>query len=139
MKRCPAVEVRPPDRRDEWALSWYRERLDDPTLLEAAVVLVADGAGAGYLAVPLGGRRRGGELSVDADIAVLWALRDALTGREGFPYVRARRSTHPDVCHRIEWGPAPPPGDDHALVGRFYGYSERAIVRHVIGATAREV
>ncbi|MFH7336623.1 DUF6302 family protein [Streptomyces hygroscopicus] len=104
MKRSPSptVELRPPDQRDEWAASWYREWLDDPTLLEAAVVLVVDGAGC--IAVPCGGRRRGGHLSVDDDIAVLWAMRDALDGRPGFPDVRVRWSTDPEVCHRVEWG-----------------------------------
>ncbi|MEU5498016.1 DUF6302 family protein [Streptomyces griseofuscus] len=129
MKRTPTVEVRPPDRRDEWAASWYRERLDDPTLLDAAVVLVLDGPGS--MAVPSGGRRLGGYLSVDDDVTVLRAMRDALDGREGFPHVRVRLSEHPEVCHRVEWGPAPPECGDHALRGRFYGYSEQAIVAYV--------
>ncbi|MET9017871.1 MULTISPECIES: DUF6302 family protein [Streptomyces] len=63
--------MREPDRRDEWELSWYRERLADPSLLDRAVVIVVDGTG--YLVVPCCGRRRGGCVSA-GDAEVIWHL-----------------------------------------------------------------
>jgi len=120
------VEVRPPDARDEWEASWYRERLHDPSLIDFGVVVVVDGIG--FLAVPVGGRRRGGYLAVD-DFAMVGQLRAALAGLEGFPSVRVRRSTDPRVCHAVEWGDPAPRSDSEVIRGWFYGFSEQAVVR----------
>lgn len=118
------VEVRPPDARDEWEVSWYRERLADPSLIAAGVVVVVGRIG--WLAVPVGGQRRGGYLAVDRAEDVE-PLRRALDGRPGFPAIRVQWSTRRDVCHVIEWGEYTPGPDDDVERGRFYGYSEAAV------------
>ncbi|MFI2434604.1 DUF6302 family protein [Streptomyces sp. NPDC018693] len=117
------MEVRSADWRDEWEASWYRERLRDPTLIDAGLVVVVDGTG--FLAVPVGGQRRGGYISAD-DAETVPSLHDALMGRPGFPRLRVRWSTCPSTCHVVEWGEDAPDDDDTAR-GRFYGYSEQAI------------
>jgi hypothetical protein len=122
-----AVGLRPPDARDEWEASWYRERLADPSLIAAGVVVVVAGR-IGYLAVPVGGQRRGGYIPV-GDAVDVPLLLQALDGRPGFPAVRVRWSTCESTCHVVEWGDVPPDTDDDAVRGRFYGYSERAMAR----------
>jgi hypothetical protein len=104
-------------------LDYYRARLADLSLLDGSLAV---GLGkAALLAVPVGGSRRGGYLSVDL-LTTAVAVRDLLSGRLGFPDVRVRWSPYPDTCHVVEWGGTPPDGDDIAC-GRFYGYSEAAI------------
>ncbi|MDN3265671.1 DUF6302 family protein [Streptomyces sp. CSDS2] len=128
------VQVRAPGPQDEWETSWYRERLADPGLVNAGVVLVVHGMG--YLAVPVGGTRRAGHLAVaNAKVALL--LADALRGREGFPAVRVRWSDSPETCHMITWGELPPETDDAAR-GRVFGYSEQAITAHLEEQTDRD-
>ncbi|MEU8473085.1 DUF6302 family protein [Streptomyces sp. NPDC029006] len=119
------VDVRAADRRDEWETSWYRERLRDPALIDAGVVVAVGRVG--YLAVPVGGTRRGGYISTGDRMAVD-CLRDALTGRPGFPRVRVRWSKCRSACHVVAWGEDPPGAeDDDQARGEFYGYSEQAI------------
>ncbi|CAL9614769.1 hypothetical protein SUDANB1_05704 [Streptomyces sp. enrichment culture] len=120
------AEVRRPDSREEWEASWYRERLAEPSLLNTAVAIVVGGTS--YLAVPVGGERRGGYIPVRDPTSVM-LLRQALEGLDGFPAVRVRWSTHPDTCDVVEWGDCAPDADGDAERGRFYGYSERAIAR----------
>lgn len=113
----------PPGEADERDAAYYRERLEDPALLEAAVaVRVGEDV---CLAVPVGGRRRGGYLSV-TEVMTGLAVRALLRGQAGFPDVRLRWSPYADTCHVVEWGERPPGGDDAAR-GRFYGYSAEAI------------
>ncbi|MFJ5035548.1 DUF6302 family protein [Streptomyces sp. NPDC088560] len=119
----PAVEVRPADARDEWEVSWFREQLADPSLIGAGVVVVVDGMG--FLAVPVGGRRRGGYLAA-SDRATACCLRDALAGRPGYPDVRVHWVRDARVCHAVRWGGDAPDGDDDRVIGAFYGYSEQA-------------
>ncbi|KUN32573.1 hypothetical protein AQJ11_03340 [Streptomyces corchorusii] len=137
MKHRPTlrVEVREPDRRDEWELSWYRERLADPTLLDYAVVIVVDGTG--YLVVPRCGRRRGGYVSAN-DAEVIWHLCDQLRALPRFPDVRVRWSTDPDVCHAVEWGDPVPNTPDDRVRGKFYGYSDEAIAEYAEEVDGRE-
>lgn len=130
-----AVEVRPPDQRDEWQTSWYRERLAERKILEVAVVVVVGGAA--FLAVPCGGGRRGGYVCAD-DTDVVWRLRDVLDRIDGFPDVRVRWSTEPDVCHAVVWGDPSPGFADDRRRGRFYGYSDEAIAAFVQETAARE-
>ncbi|MEV5880672.1 DUF6302 family protein [Streptomyces sp. NPDC052101] len=120
------MEVRPAGQRDEWEASWFRDRLSDPTLIDAGIVVVVDGAG--YLAVPVGGQRRGGYVSA-SDRGTARCLRDALAGRPGYPNVRVRWSACPSDCHTVAWGEAAPDNDDDQAVGEFYGYSPSAIAR----------
>lgn len=118
--------MRCPDMREEWEASWYRERLADPSLVAAAVAVVVDGIS--YLAVPVGGERRGGYIPVREPTAAM-LLRQALDGLRGFPSVRVRWSFHLDACDVVEWGDYPPDTDCDAERGRFYGYSEQSIAR----------
>ncbi|MFF7369839.1 DUF6302 family protein [Streptomyces tricolor] len=134
-RRGRTVEVRPPDQRDEKQVSWYRDRLDDPTLLDQAVVVVV--VGSRFLAVPRSSRRRGGDLSA-GDVAVIWHLRDALAGLEGFPDLRVRWSTHPDSSHAVEWGDPVLNTNDDTVRGRYFGYSDRAIEAFAEEMASRE-
>jgi hypothetical protein len=120
------AEVQPVDQRDEWEASWYRERLLDPTLIHAGVVVVVSRVR--HLAVPVGGQRRGGYISLSDSAAVI-PLRDALIGRPGFPHVRVHWSRFRSVCHVVAWGEQPPATceDDDRVWGAHYGYSEQAI------------
>jgi len=102
--------------------AWFRERLADPGLLDGAVGVKVDGAV--LLAVPAGGSRSGGYVSVgNVDDAVrVWA---ALRGRPGFPRVRLGLSLHRNTCHTVNWGPLQP--RDDAERGRHFGYAQSAI------------
>ncbi|PAZ16590.1 hypothetical protein CLM62_06470 [Streptomyces sp. SA15] len=115
-----------PGELDEWEMCWYRERLDDPALLDACVVVVIEESR--YLAVPVGGKRRGGYILLD-DTNHLEQLRDALKDRDGFPSVRVRWSRHPDVCHSIAWGDPHPRTTDQNKVLEFYGFDLDAVER----------
>ncbi|MFD7898995.1 DUF6302 family protein [Streptomyces sp. NPDC059743] len=102
--------------------AWFRERLADPGLLDCAVGVKTDGAV--LLAVPAGGSRSGGYLSVGSvtDAVRVWA---ALRGQPGFPRVRLGLSVHRDTCHTVNWGPRQPQTD--AERGRYFGYAPSAI------------
>ncbi|MFJ5890247.1 DUF6302 family protein [Streptomyces californicus] len=111
-------------------VGYYRRRLHDPALLERA--LGVEMLGHVVLAVPVGGRRQGGYISV-SEIVTGEAVRNLLAGREGFPDVRMLRSPYADTCHSVRWG-APPPDDiEDGIVadGMHYGYSDEAIASHV--------
>jgi hypothetical protein len=126
--RTEAEEVRleRPGALDEWEVSFYRDSLLDPSLLDASVVVVMGRTR--YLAVPVGERRRGGWISVP-DKRVLEQLVDALKGRDGFPQARVRWSGHPDVCHAVAWGATHPRTADENEVARFYGLDPAAVER----------
>lgn len=109
-------------------LAYYRDRLDDPTLVRAGAAVELGGFA--FLAVPVGGRRRGGYLSV-ADVMTGMTVRRLLLDRPGFPDVRLRWSPYADSCHTVEWGAPAPNVHDPAALGEFYGYSAEAIARHV--------
>lgn len=128
------MEVRPADWRDEWEASWHRARLAAPTLITAGPVVVVDSIG--YLAVPVGGQRRGGYISAD-NRTTTHLVRNALAGHPGFPRVRVHWSTHRSACHVIEWGEDVPPGDDDTVRGQFYGYTAEAIARFAEEMAAR--
>ncbi|MFF9458100.1 DUF6302 family protein [Streptomyces flaveolus] len=102
--------------------AWFRERLADRNLLDCAVGVKVDGAV--LLAVPAGGSRSGGYLSVGtvAESVRVWA---ALRGQPGFPRVRIGLSVHRDTCHTVDWGPRQP--WDDAERGRYFGYAPSAI------------
>jgi hypothetical protein len=121
-----AAQLEAPGPLDEWEVSWYRERLYDQSLLQKSVVIVLGQTR--YLAVPVGGQRRGGWISVD-DREVLEQLVDALKNRDGFPLVRVRWSGHPDVCHSVAWGERHPVTTDKDEVLRFYGLDPAAADR----------
>lgn len=82
-----------------------------------------------FLAVPVGGTRRGGDSPVSY-LCFGLKVRDLLCGQPGFPDLCVRSSPYPDSCFVVEWGDSPPElaGDHTATtMGRFYGYSEAAI------------
>jgi len=130
-----------PDRVD---VRYFKTRLEDPALLDEAVVVE------GLLAVPVRGRRRGGFVSLataeSADRAIA-----ALSGRADFPNLRYEFSSYPadefddaEEYHIVLWGDDPPelpkPVDEASdyemreydiASGRFYGYSEKAIQRYL--------
>ncbi|WP_411098900.1 DUF6302 family protein [Streptomyces sp. x-45] len=117
---APLCRPSPEECAEEYA--WFRERLADPDLLDGAVGVKVDGAV--LLAVPAGGSRRGGYLSVGAvaEAVRVWA---ALRSRPGFPRVRLGLSLHRNTCHTVSWGPLQP--RDDAERGRYFGYAPSAI------------
>ncbi|WP_063739472.1 DUF6302 family protein [Streptomyces anulatus] len=117
---APLCRPSPEECAEDYA--WFWERLADPDLLDGAVGVKVDGAV--LLAVPAGGSRRGGYVSVGtvADAVRVWA---ALRGRPGFPRVRLGLSAHRDTCHTVNWGPRQP--RDDAERGRHFGYAPSAI------------
>ncbi|MEU5163399.1 DUF6302 family protein [Streptomyces sp. NPDC020875] len=116
------IQLLPPEAARD--IAYYRERLADPSLLEAAVtVRVLDDA---RLAVPVGPGRLGGYLPYDVLVLAVEA-RELLTGLPGFPHLRLHWSPDGDVCHAVEWGEPQPDTDDDVRLGRFYGYRESAI------------
>ncbi|MGW6235403.1 DUF6302 family protein [Streptomyces sp. NPDC055094] len=110
-----------------------RERLADLDLLEQAVAVrvgETNGAVRYRLAVPVGGSRRGGYLTV-AVYAEALATLSVLDGRAGFPSVRVRGTvTARDSRRTIMWGEDPPTTGAVAR-WQFYGYSAEAIARFV--------
>ena len=131
-------------------LDWYRNRLADVDLLAKAEEVNfydtdSDGEEFEYfvVAIPVGGPRRGGCLSLSEADNVQQAI-DQLSLWDGFPNLRAEYSDDDEVCHVVRWGDDPPPipdmsADDAAWEafdianGRFYGYSEDAIQRYIAG------
>lgn len=130
MREALAV-ILPLAEADEEGVTYFPERLDDPALMDAGAAVLVDGFA--ELAVPVGGRRRGGYLPVP-DVVTGLAVRAALAGRPGFPQVRLRWSRDLDACHVVEWGEPAPVYEDHAAHGRFYGYSTEAIARFETGS-----
>lgn len=117
------LSLRPAEEAHDFA--FFRDRIADPHLLTSAVAVCVIEPPA--LAVPVGGKRRGGFLSYDL-LTLAVAARDLLSGRPGFPNLRVRWSWHDDTCHTVEWGePLPPWWTSDTVFGRFYGYSEDAI------------
>ncbi|MFD3978219.1 DUF6302 family protein [Streptomyces griseus] len=120
----PLASLVPPTEADADEVDYYRQRLHDPSLLEQAVGVELEGYV--FLAVPVGGRRQGGDLSVP-EVLTGVAVRRLLIGRCGFPDVRLSWSPYEDACHSVRWG-APPPAEDTCVAdGWHYGYSDRAI------------
>ncbi|MFC7992048.1 DUF6302 family protein [Streptomyces pilosus] len=117
---APLCHPSPEECSEDYA--WFRARLADPNLLDGAVGVKVNGAV--LLAVPAGGSRRGGYLSVGtvADAVRVWA---ALRGRSGFPRFRLSLSAHRGTCHTVNWGPRQPRED--AERGRHFGYAPSAI------------
>jgi len=117
----------------EYELAYFKARLDDPSLLDRAIQVE------GMLAVPIGGRRRGGYLSV-ADAQMSERAIARLAGITGFPNLRYEYEQDDDGAeyHLVRWGDAPPHEPNlNALIefeleeGQFYGYSDRAISAYV--------
>ncbi|CAL9359833.1 hypothetical protein SUDANB105_00641 [Streptomyces sp. enrichment culture] len=114
------VTTRPP--HEAYDYPYFHARLADTTILKHAVAIQVFRAP--LLAIPVGGSRRGGYISVDL-LTIGLAIRQVLDGRPGFPDLRVRWCPYRDTCHVVEWGSEPPDGDVER--GRFYGYSDHAI------------
>ncbi|WP_405644113.1 DUF6302 family protein [Streptomyces uncialis] len=77
------------------------------------------------LAVPVGGRRSGGFLSV-AEPTTGIVVRNLLRDQRGVPEARLRWSAHLRVSPRHPGGTRAPHPDDDETIGRFHGYRDRA-------------
>jgi hypothetical protein len=106
-------------------IAYYRERLDDLALLDGAVQVGWD------LAVPIGGRRRGGYCEGFEDEADEVTAR--LTAAGGFPGLMHMDAQAEGVI-TFQWGEEPRDARsvrDEIHNGRLYGYSESAIAAHL--------
>jgi hypothetical protein len=125
--------------------AYFTERLEDPSLIDRAVVVPGD------LAVPVGGKRRGGWVRADSheDAEVMFALLYNHDDDDGFPDLRMESS---DGNALVVWGhgvPYAPLDGDAPLAwaiwevtcGRVYGYREdkiRAFLIKLYGADVAE-
>ncbi|WP_369228784.1 DUF6302 family protein [Streptomyces sp. R21] len=115
--------------QDAYDFYYYEQRIADAWLLDKSIAVRT--LRMPFLAVPVGGSRRGGYFPVTC-LCFGLRVRDVLLEQPGFPDPRLRWSPYPDTCHVVEWGERPPTlwGDcDDVTLGRFYGYSEDAIAR----------
>ncbi|MGW7090073.1 DUF6302 family protein [Streptomyces sp. NPDC054871] len=114
---------------DAYDFEYFEQRIADAWLLEKAIAVKT--LRMPFLAVPVGGSRRGGYYSV-ACVCFGLKVRDVLREAPGFPDVRVGWSPYPDTCRVVEWGERPPSlwtQYDDVTLGRFYGYSDAAIAR----------
>jgi hypothetical protein len=112
------------------APSWeyLKERLEDVSLLNSAVPIVYGGVVVG-LAVPVGGKRRGGCVALPTLRCCHEAVKQ-LKNTPGFPNLRIVKGGR-EYPPNVEWGEQQPASDDDAVRGRFFGYSEPAIAKFV--------
>ncbi|WP_164551858.1 DUF6302 family protein [Streptomyces sp. WAC 01529] len=126
------------EAREAYDLGYYTQRLADPELLKQSLAVCM--IQIPLLVVPVGGSRRGGYYPVPC-LCFGLAVRDALRGRPGFPFVRVGWSVFSDHGCVVEWGERPPmpwwPGHDETTLGRFYGYSEDAIDQYTAAQHTR--
>jgi len=115
---------------------FFRDRLDDPSLLDRAVVTEH-----GDLAVPVGGKRQGGYVGVDTRAEAIRLIRLLSTRPAEFPALRLLRGDG----WLIEWGPELDwRGDDgghpedYVAAGRYFGFSEAAIAAYGQMRAARD-
>ena len=123
--------------------TYFEERLADPTLLRQSVI-VTTATGVIGVAVPVGGRRRGGYLPLSTRRDCRAAMRQLREYPDRFPNLRVIWADTHQAVHTVCWGeiePETPPLDasdaewaeyDRAA-GAYYGYSERAIEELVVG------
>ncbi|MFE3473854.1 DUF6302 family protein [Streptomyces bacillaris] len=117
--------------RDAYDFEHYEQRISDTWLLEKSVAVRT--MRMPFLAVPVGGMRRGGDYPVSC-LCFGLKVRDLLLGQPGFPDLGVRWSLSPETCFVVEWGERPPKlgsGRDATTLGRFYGYSEAAIAAFI--------
>lgn len=115
--------------RDAYDFEYYDQRLVDTWLLEKSIAVRI--LRMPFLAVPVGGPRRGGYLVVPC-FCFGFTVRDLLLEQPGFSNVRLRLASYPDAGPVVEWGERSPTlwgQRDDLTLGRFYGYSEDAIAR----------
>lgn len=103
-----------------YARLYYRERLEDPSLLDRAI------PAHGSFAVPCGGKRRSGSVTTSMEVAAD-LLEEMLHRPAEFPEPRMETGATQFVAI-VEWGEEVFAGtSSEAERGRMYGYSETAI------------
>lgn len=122
---------------------YFRDRLDDISLLDAAVPITFYGQVVD-LAVPAGGKRRGGRIS-GGTFSQARLIMAQLKGKSGFPNRRiVTKFDDGETSHHVEWGDIPPSREDYygyahvyddgcyfVANGRYFGYSEVAIKEYI--------
>jgi len=127
--------------------AWYMTRLDDLWLLNFSIPL-SSGDGCFFLAVPIGGRRRGGLVPFASPKTAEQAA-EKLRSKAAFPNVRIERSRQGGTCHEVWWGedkPAISESDnqiedriaEHRAAGEFFGYSDSEIRAFLLNQFGRE-
>jgi hypothetical protein len=118
---------KPVSVQDALNYRFYRDRLDDPGLLGRAIVTED-----GDLAVPVGGKRRGGYIQVNTRVAGTRLVRQMAARPDEFPAARLYRGDG----WIVEWGPEldwrgdDEHPEDYAAAGRYFGYSEAAVAAY---------
>lgn len=123
------TKPKPVPVQDTLNYRFYLERLEDLSLLDRAIVTEDND-----LAVPVGGKRRGGYVSTETGAAARRLVRQLGARPDEFPGVRLWPGGYGWV---IEWGPevdwrgddAGHP-EDYVAAGRLFGYSEAAIAAY---------
>ncbi|RPK29210.1 hypothetical protein EES39_40410 [Streptomyces sp. ADI92-24] len=124
--------------REAYDFEFVTPRLHDRHLLDSSVAVRVFRAP--LLAVPVGGRRRGGCMDI-GPVEVALAVRHALSEIPGFPNVRIRLVSPPYEPNNwvVEWGERPPfriTGSDRV---RFYGGADHCIAEADAVAERRAV
>jgi hypothetical protein len=119
---------KPVSVQDALNYRFYMDRLDDPGLLDRAMVTED-----GDLAVPVGGKRLGGYIGVDTRAAGARLVRQLAARPDEFPAARLLRGDG----WLVEWGPEldwrgndDDIPEDYVAAGRNFGYSETAIAAY---------
>jgi Family of unknown function (DUF6302) len=126
---------------------WYAARLLDLWLLDLSIP-VRSGDGHFLLAVPIGGQRRGGFVSLPSRKYAEHAA-ERLAGNAGFPNVRIERSREGSTHSVVRWGEDEPSVTerrnqpeaqitDHRAAGEFFGYSDSAIRAFLLERLGRD-
>ena len=121
----------PGDVQDALNYQYFRDRLEDSSLLDRAVVTEDND-----LAVPVGGKRRGGYVGADTRAAAGRLSRQLATRPDEFPGVRLYRG---GPGWLVEWGPELDWRDDDEVAGRHFGYSDAAIAAYGRMRAARDL
>ncbi|OON71831.1 hypothetical protein B1H18_32180 [Streptomyces tsukubensis] len=110
--------------RTAYDYEFIAARLHDQYLLHTSVAVSVFRTP--LLAVPVGGRRRGGGMEA-GPVGLALAIRDALLERDGFPGLRIRaiRSWDEPLHWVVEWGEHPPTHATDQERARFYGVRDR--------------
>ena len=116
---------------------FYMDRLDDPGLLDRAVITED-----GDLAVPVGGKRLGGYVSTDTRAAARRLVRQLAGRPDEFPAARLV----PGYYWLVEWGPEldwrgndDDIPEDYVAAGRYFGFSEAAIAAYARKRAMRDL
>jgi len=156
-----AIELWDQHKPDWNERSFNRERIEDVSLVDRGIYVAYDDDSSEHcsdnpsceghpkvgvsLAVPIGGKRRGGHLGFENYIALANDVLQQLIGQPGFPNARIERATcGAPRCecqeYFVRWGdariykdyfPFDQPPEIEAAIGRFFGYSEQAIGKHL--------